>query len=199
MRHLTQPSRTSGGLSAQYRPRAVAAPVLRTAHSRNPYKHSAPRRSHLSPSGPARSPPIATPGLPAFTTRAAATGDGFTNGPKRSIRLPGAPGRRATSSKSRNGGPTSLPPEPAADPTFVPNPEQQRAIDLVLSGNNIFLTGCAGTGKSATLREMQHRLWYERYNGDTWEYGRRVSVVATTGLAAIIVGGEANAAPPCCG
>ncbi len=72
----------------------------------------------------------------------------------------------------------------------MPNPAQQRAIKLVLRGNNIFLTGCAGTGKSATLREIQARLKDDKYGGDTVVYGSRVAVVATTGLAATIIEGE---------
>ena len=38
------------------------------------------------------------------------------------------------------------------------NHEQQRALDLVLEGKNVFVTGVGGTGKSVLLREMRRRL-----------------------------------------
>ncbi|KAG2427937.1 hypothetical protein HXX76_011924 [Chlamydomonas incerta] len=71
------------------------------------------------------------------------------------------------------------------DPSFLPSEEQARAIATVLSGRNLFLTGCAGTGKSATLLALRAKL-AEKYPDD---YDRRVAVVAMTGLAATIVGG----------
>ncbi|KAG2427936.1 hypothetical protein HXX76_011923 [Chlamydomonas incerta] len=69
------------------------------------------------------------------------------------------------------------------DPSFLPSDEQARAIATVLSGRNLFLTGCAGTGKSATLMSVRLKL-AEMYPG-----GGRVAVVAMTGLAASMVGG----------
>ncbi|KXZ49200.1 hypothetical protein GPECTOR_22g790 [Gonium pectorale] len=75
-----------------------------------------------------------------------------------------------------------------AEPTFAPSPEQQAAIDAVLQGSNLFLTGCAGTGKSATLMVLRRRM-LDMY-GSAEEYNRRVAVVAMTGLAATIVGGS---------
>ncbi|KAG2450005.1 hypothetical protein HYH02_000109 [Chlamydomonas schloesseri] len=82
----------------------------------------------------------------------------------------------------RHGGGSTL----KLDPSFLPSAEQALAITTVLSGRNLFLTGCAGTGKSATLRALRAKL-AEKYGQD---YGRRVAVVAMTGLAATIVGGE---------
>ncbi|GLC66126.1 hypothetical protein PLESTF_000387500 [Pleodorina starrii] len=75
----------------------------------------------------------------------------------------------------------------SSDVPFLPSPEQQRAIDAVLQGRNLFLTGCAGTGKSATLKELRRTLM-KKY-GSKAKYGRRVAVVAMTGLAAVLVGG----------
>mmetsp|Transcript_3110 Transcript_3110/g.9504 ORF Transcript_3110/g.9504 Transcript_3110/m.9504 type:complete len:700 (+) Transcript_3110:314-2413(+) len=60
--------------------------------------------------------------------------------------------------------------------------EQRRAIDVVRSGKNLFLTGCGGTGKSTVLRviirEMRALLGREA-----------VGVTAMTGVAAENVGG----------
>ena len=60
------------------------------------------------------------------------------------------------------------------------NAEQQRALDLVLEGKNIFVTGVGGTGKSVLLREMRRRLELE---------GKVVGIAAPTGLAAEAIGG----------
>lgn len=57
------------------------------------------------------------------------------------------------------------------------NNEQQRAVDMVSRGCNVFLTGGAGTGKSFTLRELIKVLklrWGEA----------GVAVTGTTGIAA---------------
>jgi len=58
---------------------------------------------------------------------------------------------------------------------------QLRAINLLLSNNNVFLTGAAGTGKTYVLRcfiEAAKRM------------GMHVPVVASTGAAAILAGGQ---------
>lgn len=51
--------------------------------------------------------------------------------------------------------------------------EQQRAVGLMKSGANVFLTGMAGTGKSATLLEFISQPF------------RKIDVCATTGIAAL--------------
>lgn len=61
------------------------------------------------------------------------------------------------------------------------NPEQVYAVEKFKSGNNIFLTGSAGTGKSYTLKEIL--LWAR-------SIGKNVGVTATTGSAAILIGGR---------
>ena len=61
------------------------------------------------------------------------------------------------------------------------NPEQQRALDLVLEGKNVFVTGVGGTGKSVLLREMRRRL--------ETETGKVVGITAPTGLAAEAIEG----------
>jgi len=61
------------------------------------------------------------------------------------------------------------------------NAEQQRALDLMLEGKNIFVTGVGGTGKSVLLREMRRRLELE---------GKVVGIAAPTGLAAEAISGS---------
>ncbi|RLD70567.1 MAG: helicase, partial [Bacteroidetes bacterium] len=60
----------------------------------------------------------------------------------------------------------------------IHNPELQLAFDFVqYTGNNIFLTGRAGTGKTTFLRDLKERS------------PKRMIVVAPTGVAAINAGG----------
>ncbi|GFR47568.1 hypothetical protein Agub_g9293, partial [Astrephomene gubernaculifera] len=74
---------------------------------------------------------------------------------------------------------------PETQQAFLPSEEQQRAINIVMSGGNLFLTGCAGTGKSATLSDIRLKL-REKYGKD---FESKVAVVALTGLAATLVEG----------
>ena len=55
--------------------------------------------------------------------------------------------------------------------------EQERAVDVLMSERNVFLTGEAGTGKATVLREFRRRM-----------EGRCI-VLAPTGVAAVNVGG----------
>ena len=57
-------------------------------------------------------------------------------------------------------------------------PEQQAALDLMLAGKNVFLTGEAGTGKSTILHKFQEQCQKE------------CVFLAPTGIAAINVGGS---------
>jgi len=54
---------------------------------------------------------------------------------------------------------------------------QQRAVDLVEKGRNIFISGSAGTGKSYTIEHIKKKYPY-------------VYLTASTGIAAINIGGE---------
>lgn len=56
--------------------------------------------------------------------------------------------------------------------------EQQTALNAMLSGKNVFLTGEAGTGKSTVLREFRSRC------------DRACVVLAPTGVAAVNAGGS---------
>ena len=55
--------------------------------------------------------------------------------------------------------------------------EQQSALDAMMAGRNVFLTGEAGTGKSTVLKEFRKQC------------DRACAVLAPTGVAAINVGG----------
>ena len=60
--------------------------------------------------------------------------------------------------------------------------EQRDLISHCLTGKNVFITGGAGTGKSTVLSHLIARLQSQ--------YGRgRVFITATTGLAAVNIGG----------
>lgn len=59
-------------------------------------------------------------------------------------------------------------------------PEQQRAVDLVVEGHSIFLTGSAGVGKSYTLKYIIREVTDKHTP-------KSVFVTASTGIAALAV------------
>ena len=59
--------------------------------------------------------------------------------------------------------------------------KQNLALEIMLSGQNVFLTGAAGSGKTFTLN---------RFIKLAKNSGKKVSVTATTGLAATHLGGN---------
>lgn len=61
------------------------------------------------------------------------------------------------------------------------NSEQQIALEEVISGKNILLTGSAGSGKSFTLLEIIQ--WAHKTQ-------KEIGVTATTGNAALLIGGK---------
>lgn len=65
------------------------------------------------------------------------------------------------------------------------SPSQQRCLDAALTGHSIFITGGAGTGKSAMLHHLIIQL-KARYPGSP----KAVAVLAPTGVAALAVGGQ---------
>ena len=72
--------------------------------------------------------------------------------------------------------------KPIADPPL--NPEQERVLQLVLTGRNVFLTGSAGVGKSFLLRHIMAVLKARCYTG-----GDSIAVTASTGIAASHISG----------
>ena len=63
------------------------------------------------------------------------------------------------------------------------SPEQEKAVNMALRKNNIFLTGAAGCGKTVTLQEILRRLQKKKRGGN-------VQVVAPTGIAALPLDGK---------
>ncbi|KAK7199767.1 PIF1-like helicase/AAA domain/Part of AAA domain containing protein [Novymonas esmeraldas] len=73
---------------------------------------------------------------------------------------------------------------PRSDPgvaTFLMTGEQATVCDLACQGASLFIGGEAGTGKSYLLRAIAERLRAQ---------GRRVAVTASTGIAALNIGGN---------
>lgn len=62
---------------------------------------------------------------------------------------------------------------------FDLSPEQASALDLLRSGENVFLTGGAGSGKSFLIRQYMKEI-------DTKE----LPILASTGAAAVLLGGR---------
>ena len=64
--------------------------------------------------------------------------------------------------------------------TLELNQEQQRAFDVINSGQSVFLTGPSGTGKSRTLMSVIQ-----------WAHNKKtIGTTATTGASAILIGGQ---------
>ena len=61
------------------------------------------------------------------------------------------------------------------------NNKQQIAVDQTLNGENILITGPAGTGKSYTIKHIIELLQAN---------GKKIGLTATTGTAAFIIGGQ---------
>ena len=61
---------------------------------------------------------------------------------------------------------------------------QQHAVDMVAEGRNVFLTGCAGTGKSLAIAHIVAAL-RNKFDGKG-----AVAICASTGVAAVQLGGQ---------
>lgn len=59
------------------------------------------------------------------------------------------------------------------------SPEQERALELLRSGENVFLTGGAGSGKSYLIRHFMQELNL-----------KETPILASTGAAAVLLGGR---------
>ena len=62
------------------------------------------------------------------------------------------------------------------------NEEQLTAAERAMNGKSVFITGSAGTGKSYLLRYIIQQLQHE--------FGKKVAVTASTGIAAVNLGGQ---------
>ncbi|KAL8306301.1 hypothetical protein RB597_003152 [Gaeumannomyces tritici] len=72
-------------------------------------------------------------------------------------------------------------PHRETQPAVTLNSEQTNLVNLLLSGRNVFYTGRAGCGKSTVLKAFVAELR---------ERGKRVDVVAPTGIAALQIQGK---------
>jgi ATP-dependent DNA helicase PIF1 len=86
----------------------------------------------------------------------------------------------STESKSKSSPP---PPEETSSGLSQCTQEQREAIDAVLAGQTIFLTGPGGTGKSFLLKVL-----YDEFN----KTGKKMAVTAMTGCAALLLGPHAK-------
>ncbi|KAK6332196.1 hypothetical protein TWF718_011406 [Orbilia javanica] len=80
---------------------------------------------------------------------------------------------------SNSGGVENLP-QIVEKPTIPLTPEQDKILQAVLKGDNVFFTGPAGTGKSLVLAHVKYRL-----AKDNLVY----AVMAPTGIAAVLIQG----------
>lgn len=71
--------------------------------------------------------------------------------------------------------------EEKGEKEIILNYEQKSALESFKKGNNIFLTGPAGTGKSVTLKSIITHCEEE---------GKSLGITATTGSAAFLIGGK---------
>jgi hypothetical protein len=88
-------------------------------------------------------------------------------------------GRRGNKKKTSSGLPSLQPPPPQEFDAI-----QQRAINAALNGNNVFITGVAGTGKSLVTKKIVE---------DAKRFKKEVAVAAPTGVAAVNLGPELGA------
>ena len=88
-------------------------------------------------------------------------------------------GRRRNKNKTSAGLPSLQPPPPQEFDVI-----QQRAINAALNGNNVFITGVAGTGKSLVTKKIVE---------DAKRFKKEVAVAAPTGVAAVNLGPELGA------
>lgn len=86
----------------------------------------------------------------------------------------GSDGKHTPSSRA-----PMVPTGPSKEPVL--SAEQREVVELAAQGRNIFYTGSAGCGKSTVLHAIRRRLE---------SMGKRVHVVAPTGMAALAVNGS---------
>lgn len=66
---------------------------------------------------------------------------------------------------------------------------QNHVVKLAIAGHNIFLTGAAGSGKTATLKEIL-RLLRKKHHDQDEDMHPAIQIVAPTGIAALPLNGK---------
>ncbi len=99
--------------------------------------------------------------------------------PKKHIKQPGKPFRLSGNSQVYASRWHKRATDKPYDHNYELKPDQKRALAVLETGKNVFLTGEAGTGKSFVLKEFMRR-----------NRNKNILVCAFTGIAAINVGGS---------
>lgn len=84
-----------------------------------------------------------------------------------------------TPSKNKRSKETFIPKietEETSEPIFIENEDTLKIKELIKNGENIFITGSAGTGKSFILNKLKKEF--------------KIEVTSTTGMAAVNIGGQ---------
>ena len=85
--------------------------------------------------------------------------------------------------------------EPKQDSIIEPSlcEEQQRLVDTIMTGRNVFYTGSAGCGKSTVLKNFVKRLKAQMiWKGGDQKEPKRVDIIAPTGRAALDINGSTS-------
>ena len=69
------------------------------------------------------------------------------------------------------------------DTTVTLNKEQNKALDIMLKGENIFITAPAGTGKTFLINHFCS-LMREK------DFSKNIAITSTTGVSALLIGGS---------
>lgn len=86
----------------------------------------------------------------------------------------------ASSPETPNTSPDETLDEPVP-PLISLSPDQERVLDLVRKGHNVFLTGPAGSGKSLIIDHIRYHFFKK---------GIEVAITAPTGIAAVQIHGQ---------
>lgn len=150
---------------------------------RDSYKHAIPAPSsgdatHAAPDY-ARLQRAESPVTPQILKRSANFTD-LTNDPEAAISKRYKPGD-FHDEKLENQPQSSIPPPLPEEEVIQLSGEQEKVFKMALHGDNIFLTGAAGCGKTVTLKAILKGLKRK---------GLEVQVVAPTGIAALPLNGK---------